>query len=57
MQRSKLEEFLEENSDLRETAEKCTNDFLGRNASEKAKENIVVIFMMGAVWQVNEYVK
>lgn len=57
MQRSKFEEFLDENNDLREAAEKCANDFLGENASEKAKENIVVIFMMGAVWQAHEYVK
>lgn len=57
MQRSKFEEFLDENNGLREAAEKCANDFLGENASEKAKENIVVIFMMGAVWQAHEHVK
>lgn len=57
MQRSKFEEFLEENIDIKVAAEKCANDFLGKDASEKAKENVVVIFMMGAVWQANEYVK
>lgn len=57
MQRSKFDEFLEENNDLRAAAEKCANDFLGKDASEKSKENVVVIFMMGAVWQAHEYVK
>lgn len=57
MQRGKFDEFLDENNDLREAAEKCANDFLGKDASEKAKENVVVIFMMGAVWQAHEYVK
>lgn len=50
MQRSKFEEFLDENIDIKVAAEKCANDFLGEGASEKAKENVVVIFMMGAVW-------
>lgn len=57
MQRSKFEEFLDENIDIKVAAEKCANDFLGKDASEKAKENVVVIFMMGAVWQAHEYVK
>lgn len=57
MQRSKFEEFLDENIDIKVAAEKCANDFLGEGASEKAKENVVVIFMMGAVWQAHEYVK
>lgn len=57
MQRSKFEEFLDGNNDMREAAEKCANDFLGKDASEKNKENVVVIFMMGAVWQAHEYVK
>ena len=42
---------------MREAAEKCANDFLGKDASEKTKENVVVIFMMGAVWQAHEHVK
>ena len=40
MQRSKFEEFLDENNDIREAAGKCANDFLGKDASEKAKENV-----------------
>ena len=57
MQRSKFEEFLEGNNDMMEAAEKCANDFLGKDASEKTKENVVVIFMMVVVWQAHEYVK
>lgn len=57
MGKSKFDAFLEENVSLKEAAFKCAEDFLGKNASEKAKENVAVIFMLGAVWQANEMVK
>ena len=51
MEKSELEAFLNENVSLEEAAFKCAENFLGKNASEKAKDNVAVIFMLGAVWQ------
>lgn len=54
---SEFDKFLDENVSLKDAAERCANDFLGKDASDKAKENVVVIFVIGAVWQAHEYVK
>ena len=57
MEKSEFDAFLKENVSLKEAAFKCAEDFLGKNASEKAKENVAVIFMLGATWQVSQFVQ
>lgn len=57
MEKSEFDAFLKENASLKEAAFKCAEDFLGKNASEKAKDNVVVIFMLGATWQVSQFVQ
>lgn len=54
---SKFEKFLDENNELRVAAERFADDFLGKNVCEDARENVIMIFVFGAVWQANEYVK
>lgn len=57
MEKSEFDAFLKENASLKEAAFKCAEDFLGKNASEKAKDNVAVIFMLGATWQVSQFVQ
>ena len=57
MEKSEFDAFLKENVSLKEAAFKCAENFLGKNASEKAKDNVAVIFMLGAVWQASQFVQ
>lgn len=54
---SKFDKFLSDNPDVRDAARKCAEDMLGKNATEKAIINVMVIFTLGAVWQADQVVQ
>lgn len=54
---SKFDTFLSGNPDLRDAARDFAEDTLGKEASEKAIINCMVVFVMGAVWQADQVVK
>lgn len=54
---SKFDTFLTDNPDLRDAARRFAKDMLGKDATEKAIINVMVVFTMGAVWQADQTVK
>jgi len=55
--KSKFDTFLADNPDLRDAARKFAEDMLGKDATEKAIINVMVVFTMGAVWQADQTTK
>jgi len=54
---SMFDDFLDRNADLKDAARKFAVDMLGKDATEKAIINVMVVFTMGAVWQADQTVK